>query len=894
MSLTNEMRTEEAPAQIDPLYTEDYTILLEAFELSSKPVEYYLQVGEITQVQGWIIHLSVIMPQLDELLMAVIPFLKKERVSFKIPVHKYMSDGLLHGACGYNKQAKLVCIYPESDIEALAIAKELIRTTAEFKAPDIPTDYHLGACVYTRYGAFNPVVNAGSDGGLHNYIYDGAGNLVEDMYAIPFVLPAGATWPFEKIKALEIAPRRRFLNDRIKTLTVIKPDVKGNVVKGQYMKNWFRMKYCVVKEGKRYMFMDKWGRDIQDRLQWQLKLHLELYQHVPIPAIIDYFKEQNDVYLAMEYIDGISLDDKIYAIYEGRHWMDLPVDKKVILLDYLLRILQILYLLHAKGYVHRDLSPYNFIIDAKGKMHMIDLELVYSFTQQIPDPAFRGGTEGFMSPEQVAHLTPTVMEDVYGIGALMILFFTNLSPQKFEVSQYEVLKDQLLFFVPDNTIAELITNCLHSDPNQRPNLSIVQSTITQYRIYILQPGYQTKGKENWSLDRDAVTATIYRALNGINSEKMTHDKLWFSKTEQKFALANQQQTVCVLPGLYQGMAGGLWMLSELNNAGLSLSDQVNECYVANQLSLQNEFLPNLQNLTPGLYNGSAGIAIALSGFWREKGNSIITEQQASLQMCLKQDVMGPELLNGAAGQGIALLYCQPYLPDDFVNSKLEDLEDMILSSQQSDGAWLSLTANNQKKIRVTGLAEGASGIVCFLLQLFARSGSEPIAYTAIKALAWLQKQVQKNGNCYTWPVHTLNKQPHAWVYSGGAGIALTFIRAYEVLQDPVYKEMAIGALNCYPIHVSDRDQSYSWGLAGLGQVYLEAARVFGEERWRNRAYWIADLLLHLQKREHEDLGYWLPDALCSLPTADLMTGNSGIIHFLARCLYPEKIKYPLL
>ncbi len=48
------------------------------------------------------------------------------------------------------------------------------------------------------------------------------------------------------------------------------------------------------------------------------------------------------------------------------------------------------------------------------------------------------------------------------------------------------------------------------------------------------------------------------------------------------------------------------------------------------------------------------------------------------------------------------------------------------------------------------------------------------------------------------------------------------------------------------------------------------------------------------KKEHNEYGpYWIVDHERQ-PVADFMNGNSGVLHFLLRQCYPEKISYPLL
>ena len=63
------------------LAPEDYSVVLEHYSLEYKQVGYYLQVGEITKVQGWILHISVVRSQIIALLKMIIPELIFRKVS---------------------------------------------------------------------------------------------------------------------------------------------------------------------------------------------------------------------------------------------------------------------------------------------------------------------------------------------------------------------------------------------------------------------------------------------------------------------------------------------------------------------------------------------------------------------------------------------------------------------------------------------------------------------------------------------------------------------------------------------------------------------------------------------------------------------------------------------
>jgi hypothetical protein len=128
---------------------------------------------------------------------------------------------------------------------------------------------------------------------------------------------------------------------------------------------------------------------------------------------------------------------------------------------------------------------------------------------------------------------------------------------------------------------------------------------------------------------------------------------------------------------------------------------------------------------------------------------------------------------------------------------------------------------------------------------------------------------------------------------GFTGMILLMLKAYEVLHDIKYKQLAEEALGRYPFRTVHWNLTQANGLAALGELYLEASQVLRLEQWKDRANWIAGAFIHTFCRHPDGSGYWKLEEH-NPPTANFLTGLSGIIHFLARCIYPGKIGYRLL
>ncbi|MEB3218846.1 MAG: lanthionine synthetase LanC family protein, partial [Nostocales cyanobacterium 94392] len=107
-------------------------------------------------------------------------------------------------------------------------------------------------------------------------------------------------------------------------------------------------------------------------------------------------------------------------------------------------------------------------------------------------------------------------------------------------------------------------------------------------------------------------------------------------------------------------------------------------------------------------------------------------------------------------------------------------------------------------------------------------------------------------------------------------------------------EIASHALRIHPVDMRYRNLSQCHGLTGLGEIYLEAARVLGDDEWLERANNIANTTLNLYRQTDSGSITWLVENFHQ-PTADLMVGSAGVIHFLLRLCFREKnISFPLL
>lgn len=132
-------------------------------------------------------------------------------------------------------------------------------------------------------------------------------------------------------------------------------------------------------------------------------LVLARLSHPNIVPVFDVGRADHDVYIAMELIDGLSLEQWIKAA--PRSWREcLPLfDQLALALD----------AAHRAGLVHGDVKPQNAMIDREGRLFVLDFGLAREAETAATEPEGDerpghtvtriGGTRGFMPPEQYAH-----------------------------------------------------------------------------------------------------------------------------------------------------------------------------------------------------------------------------------------------------------------------------------------------------------------------------------------------------------------------------------------------------------------------------------------------------------------------------------------------------------
>ena len=881
-----------------------YTQQLEKMGVTPTITYPWAKVGNTTRIQGWKIHLSSINREGIDLMKSVVPILLEEKVCFKVAYDNNVLSLLNEGSFGVTQVGKFMTIYPHDDSNANIIVEELINVTEKFHGPIIATDLRLGNVVYARYGGFNPIVEIDRLGNNCYYIYGNNGRVVPDNYSIPIKLPEKIDIPFQVLNKRnpipeEVQSTSKVIGPGYLLIDVISAHPKGSVYSAIDLRRQDSVSLKVIKEGRQFCLSDEHGRDMRDRLKHQENLHRILCNSIPIPKVEPYFEWNGHGYLPLEHINGESFNSVITGA-----WDILNLQQRIDLLRFLLKIINTVNDLHNLGFVHRDITPNNFIISKDKKLYILDLELTHYVDDK--NAPYGAGTPGFMSPQQRAGRQPTLYDDIFALGSLMIMSFTCIDPNRILFSG-ENLRDNLRRLtkkVPQE-IVDLISNCVNDDPIKRPSVNDIHCSLSNYLQQLESSKFtgsctsllpMTFDNALWKESRPHLQDIIMGGIKGLFDHTLKDEKtgLWLSAEighSARFEIEVPQYSI--YRSANRGIAGPLYLLGRLARFGFS--DDISKDYVQTAINWILADKKSLESGLPGLHFGNAGISMGIVECIAGGLIQRTEEIDKFLTSSLSVEPDWPDLTHGAAGQGLATIYCSVRLDDSKVLSFCHRYAGYLMRHQKDDGSWeMPPGVEGMSGERITGFAHGIAGIIYFLDEYDRLFDNTLANETCRLGLQWLMKHTKSSNDnrVLEWNWSEGRETTWKWWCHGSPGISLMFLRLFEHTKNQEYAKLAKKCLRVHPLVVRYSNLSQCHGLAGLGQIYLEASRVLGENEYRHKAEDIYSTLLHLGKNKSGAIAWLVEDP--HFPTADLMVGSSGIVHFYLTYLLEREIGFPLL
>lgn len=199
---------------------------------------------------------------------------------------------------------------------------------------------------------------------------------------------------------------------------------------------------------------------------------LQQIEHESIVRLIDMFVEDHRGYLVLEYVEGRTLKEIVDS--EG-------AQAEHIVLEMALQICDMLEHLHSKNppIIHRDLTPDNLILQADGKLKLVDFNVAQQLESQ--GTATVVGKHAYLPPEQFRG-KPTTQSDIYAVGATIYFLLTGSEPQPLTSSHPQLLvqsiSEKLDSLVADATCLDLSRRVSSAEELRERVLSISKSLST--------------------------------------------------------------------------------------------------------------------------------------------------------------------------------------------------------------------------------------------------------------------------------------------------------------------------------------------------------------------------------------------------------------------------------
>ena len=213
------------------------------------------------------------------------------------------------------------------------------------------------------------------------------------------------------------------------------------------------------------------NKDLQERFLNEGKRQAQL-QHPNIIPAMDFFQVEGRSFLVMQYVEGENLESRLKRENPALTLKEV----RSIAVD----ILSALDYAHSKGVVHRDVKPSNMLLDANGRVLLMDFGIALALTeeQRLTRTNTSMGTPDYMSPEQITRpLEVDFRSDIYSFGCVLYAMLSGNPPFSFEGATAFAIHDRHVRAAPPllvyrnpgipRGVGNVVLKCLEKNPANR-------------------------------------------------------------------------------------------------------------------------------------------------------------------------------------------------------------------------------------------------------------------------------------------------------------------------------------------------------------------------------------------------------------------------------------------
>lgn len=220
----------------------------------------------------------------------------------------------------------------------------------------------------------------------------------------------------------------------------------------------------------------------------EARLTMQL-SHGNLVQVFDFGEVDGQYFLAMEYVDGLSLT----TLLERTRERGLPGLPAPIAVAIIIEVARGLHFAHTRAdergtplkIIHRDVSPENVLVSYEGQVKVTDFGVARARLEgrQFTAPGVFRGKPDYAAPEQARAEPQTGRVDVYATGLLLAELITGANPQEGRLVEVATQGKRLRVQSPlvDPQLAELINAAIEPDPRTRtPTALALQQSLTAW------------------------------------------------------------------------------------------------------------------------------------------------------------------------------------------------------------------------------------------------------------------------------------------------------------------------------------------------------------------------------------------------------------------------------
>ncbi|MFE4594193.1 class IV lanthionine synthetase LanL [Streptomyces laurentii] len=831
---------------------------------------------------GWKLHVSARAGDLDNVIRLVAAVLSRHVCHAKFARDPEILHRLNSGVVGAGAVGKAITVYPPPGT-VVEVARELAAALRDREGPRIVSDRRVDprAPVYYRYGPFTGDYRTGRSGRLESVMTGPNGRIFDGLAVGRYRCPPWAEDPFTTGPGHRDEPSAPGLGGGRYTVTAgITRAPGGNVYRavdrtlGQSV---------VVKQARAYVGEDASGADARHRLRNEHAVLTALDGVTGVPRVRDYFAHRSDEYLVTSSCGDRDLRKEV--LRNGPYRDDDP-RRAGALSALATRLVRVLDAIHDRGVVVRDLKPDNVVLDASGPGHCHVIDFGISERDGV-GPG--GATPGYSEPVLRATGPATPADDHYALGATLFFAATGLDPVIVD-TDHEVNRDRTLacleWALPGRAhrgIRSSIAGLLSFDP-----------TVRNAAADRLRPGTAT------TAPRPVLRPARPRFDSGLLDEIVEHTVAYCVSEAHAIVdpVRAARLNVPTPIDVYGGSAG----------LGLELLHHADQPHVrATVTALARWTAEQSRNLPPAFYTGRTGVELFLAAAGWDAGPDAETDTDTRTGLGADTDMdtdTGPDagfgypvlpdrapdggppeadLIAGAAGIGLgrlllarhALRSGHPHAADRHL-AVAADCDRMLASGT----ARLTPTGGESAGDAALreGIAHGEAGVAGFLLEYGGATGDPDAISRSGKAVARLAAVTPGIIAAASAPGAT--RRYGSWC-RGLAGIGTVLVRAGGLLDEPAYLDLGLRAARaCAALAPRMPLVTQCCGLAGVGELMVDAAEATSAEEFRDAAETVALLILSRSG------GTWsrpvFPDPGLARPSATWAGGSAGVLAFFRR------------